>query len=251
MALSAVVAGAAVGASLLDSLLQNSANSKNYKIQQEILAWQKEMQGETWRREDNAIKRRVADLKASGLSPVLAAGQGAQSSSPIQVTAPIKEPNQIGSGLVKGLNNAMMAQELMASNASIAHTRAQEALTNQQLENAKLDGLAKKHDLAIASKDGLPMQPSGTGKMVRDILSGIDKIKAGYQQGNTDFVKKGIKSVNSVEQDKIDQAKKQAKEWRSKSAKKSHENYYRKYVENQKNSQYYLDKINDLKRRSR
>ena len=44
MALSAAIAGAAVGASLLDSLLQNSANSKNYKAQKEILEWQKEAQ---------------------------------------------------------------------------------------------------------------------------------------------------------------------------------------------------------------
>ena len=54
----------------------------NYKAEQENLAWQREAQGITWSREDNAVQRRVADLKAAGLSPVLAAGSAASSSAP-------------------------------------------------------------------------------------------------------------------------------------------------------------------------
>ena len=80
--------GSSIVGGLLDTFVGASASSKNYKAQKEVLAWQKEAQKTTWMREDNAVQRRVADLKAAGMSPVLAAGQGAQALGPIQVTAP-------------------------------------------------------------------------------------------------------------------------------------------------------------------
>ena len=66
----AVLGGAAVGSNMLTGYL-------NYKHQKDTLEWQKDTQQDIFAREDTSIARRVADLKASDLSPVLAAGQGA------------------------------------------------------------------------------------------------------------------------------------------------------------------------------
>ncbi|GMO29615.1 MAG: hypothetical protein Ta2B_10600 [Termitinemataceae bacterium] len=68
---------------------QNAANERiaqeNLKYQREVQDYNKWAQQETWNREDNSIQRRVADMKSAGLSPVLAAGNGAATSQPIKL----------------------------------------------------------------------------------------------------------------------------------------------------------------------
>ena len=116
----AVLGGAAVGSNLLTGYL-------NYKHQKDTLSWQKDLQREIFAREDTSVARRVADLKASGLSPVLAAGQGAGTGGTVSVTPP-----QLDLG-----DNAMVAMNLMKQEADISATRAQEAYTKLQQQRAE------------------------------------------------------------------------------------------------------------------
>ena len=83
---------------IIQTALQGLQGLGNYRNQKEALEWNKMAQRKTWAREDNATQRRVADLKAAGLSPTLAAGSAAQASAPMKQEAPKANmiPNMVG-----------------------------------------------------------------------------------------------------------------------------------------------------------
>lgn len=64
-----------------------------------------------YQREDTAVQRRKADLIAAGMSPVLAAGQGASTSAPVKIEAPQMDTS-FGSRAVDALQNRI---QLLAS----------------------------------------------------------------------------------------------------------------------------------------
>lgn len=108
----------------------------NMALQGMNLNYQKSMQQQAWAREDNATQRRVADLKAAGLSPTLAAGSAAQASAPIQTHAP-----QYGGPSMqdKALNYLSFAKMKADVATSVAQQQITEAKAKEAIHDAEIN----------------------------------------------------------------------------------------------------------------
>lgn len=157
--------------------------------------YQKDLQNKMFKREDTSIARRVADLRASGLSPVLAAGQGA-SAGPV---VPVKPPE------VSGIDQmAQIYMNLITQQANVSHTKADMDRIAKQMEfmnsgielnkykqnqlQAQTDKTNKETlgqiirnsqdalTYKLMLKSGIGKDAGQIGKGVRDLQGAIDKL---------------------------------------------------------------------------
>ncbi len=105
-------------------------NGLNFQLQKKNLAYQKDLQKVMMAREDNAVQRRVEDLKKAGLSPTLAAGSSASSGPVISTVAPQKLSNLQGYLALAQVGTMIANQQKAQTEADIAR---------QQLKQTKLD----------------------------------------------------------------------------------------------------------------
>lgn len=104
-------------------------DERNYQLEKENLDYQKEIQEKIFAREDNAVQRRVNDLRAAGLSPTLAAGSAAGAGSVVSTKAPSFDAG-----------NMMKAIEASRALQQNALTKAQINLVNTQNANEDAKG---------------------------------------------------------------------------------------------------------------
>jgi len=181
----------AVGASVVGGLV---GSYLNYKSQKENLSYQKGIQQQIFGREDNAQQRAVADLRAAGLSPTLAAGAGAQAGPVVKTDAPQIDTASPGNNALNVMSMLKMKEDITKTKAETEYIKQQAVKTgverdiqmkmlqpniNQVQTGISLHGsqaAVNWRDYNISRDDNMTSNPSGPGRIFRDANRTISNI---------------------------------------------------------------------------
>lgn len=128
---------------------QKEVYQKNWENQLAQQEYAKSLQQQIFAREDEAVRRRLADLKAAGMSPVLAAGSAAGAGSVVSVPSARKEAAQ------KGFQGQMAVMEAVARFADISKTIAETDLLASQASKARVEATAAPSIVDAAVREAL------------------------------------------------------------------------------------------------
>lgn len=177
-------------------LNQGKIAQENLNYQQNALEYNKSLQQQMFNREDNSVFRRAQDLKNAGMSPVLAAGQGASAGSPIAINPPQRSSYP---------DIVTMAYNLMKMDADISQTLTQQKLTQAQISEAGARASIAWHDAKVLEgSPGMLSTSSGIAKDIRELLGlfgmtpqGVKNSTPGWFKGSLDSLTKKFKNIQS------------------------------------------------------
>lgn len=158
-------------------------HQQNYQHQRENLDWQRQAQQTTWDREDTAVQRRSQDLQAAGINPLLAAGQAAQTSSPIHTSAAQQQSSRAEYAAM-AMNMMKMRTDIARSAAEIGymsqqaqHLREQDSLIREQkrhqdslIQREALERDIRQYDWDLARESGLRTTDTGLAAQLASML---------------------------------------------------------------------------------
>lgn len=122
-------------AAIIGVIVSAAIGGANYDQQKKNLDYQKSLNSGLLDQSNNAVQRRVADLKAAGLSPTLAAGSSATVPQPITTQAPQFDARGLEQG-ISGMPKNIM--EVMKTNQDITSSKAQASLNRQKQDESYL-----------------------------------------------------------------------------------------------------------------
>lgn len=111
------------GATVYGTIKNVENNDRNFELQKENLAYQKNLQNTIFAREDSSVSRRVADLKKAGLSPTLAAGSSAGAGSVVSTSAPQRKSDLDSYLALAAVGTALAQQQKAQTEADIARNK--------------------------------------------------------------------------------------------------------------------------------
>ena len=194
----------------------NTANN-NFALSKEQFEYQKQLNELQMQREDTAMQRQVSDLKAAGLSPLMASG-GASTGQLISASAPQYD----SSGILSAMSNMLGIRRDYANRKQAAYQferqmQVQKAQAFADLTSIRLDNEYKREQInaqKIANKyneeHGL-RDPNPVSAITDAVMSYIDS-KYPTVEDAIDAGKGKLEEVKQDLHDKVDEALETAKE---------------------------------------